>query len=246
MSDVCAVGRATLCALGLAWAAARADCGVPEPSPQQELGGLYAAVEQQSLFADDKVFADALPREDPAHIVRAYEAEQPATREELAAFVQAHFTLPSPGPATPEGGAQGRRGPLEPLLAHIDRLWPLLTRRTPVAPRFSSLIAVPEPYVVPGGRFREMYYWDSYFTMLGLRQSGRSDLVEHMVADFAYLIDDYGHIPNGTRTYYVSRSQPPFFYAMVGLLGDDPAAADARYLRELRREHAFWMDGEKG
>jgi len=87
------------------------------------------------------------------------------------------------------------------------------------------------PYVVPGGRFREMYYWDSYFTMLGLMQSGRPELAEDMVRDFAYLIDTFGHVPNGARTYYLSRSQPPFYFEMVGLLSAaDPPAAFGRYL----------------
>ncbi len=98
--------------------------------------------------------------------------------------------------------------------------------------------------MVPGGRFRELYYWDSYFTMLGLAQSGRRDLVQDMIGDFAALIDRYGHIPNGTRTYYLGRSQPPFFFEMVALLEPaDPAAAWARYLPQLRREYAFWMAG---
>jgi alpha,alpha-trehalase len=108
------------------------------------------------------------------------------------------------------------------------------------------MLALPQPYVVPGGRFREMYYWDSYFTMLGLAESGRRDLVESMVSDFAYLIDTYGHVPNGTRSYYLSRSQPPFFFEMVGLLDDDQAGAFARYLPQLRREYAFWMEGSRG
>ena len=68
-----------------------------------------------------------------------------------------------------------------------------------------------------------------------------------MVRDFAYLIDTYGHVPNGTRSYYLSRSQPPFFFAMVGLLSpEDPAAAYARYLPQLRREYGFWMQGQAG
>ena len=71
---------------------------------------------------------------------------------------------------------------------HIDRLWDTLTRSTATAPRYSSLLPLPHPYVVPGGRFREIYYWDSYFTMLGLQESGRQDLVADMVRDFAYLI----------------------------------------------------------
>jgi alpha,alpha-trehalase len=99
---------------------------------------------------------------------------------------------------------------------------------------------------VPGGRFREIYYWDSYFTMLGLAESGRQDLLTDMVENFAFLLDTYGHIPNGARTYYLSRSQPPFFFAMVGLLSkEDPAAAYARYLPQLKREYEFWMEGAK-
>jgi len=106
---------------------------------------------------------------------------------------------------------------------------------------------LPQPFVVPGGRFREIYYWDSYFTMLGLEQSGRQDLVADMIRDFAYLIDTYGHVPNGARTYYLSRSQPPFFFEMVGLLSrTDPARAYARYLPELKREYEFWMEGAQG
>ena len=121
-----------------------------------------------------------------------------------------------------------------------------LTRST-TAPPYSSLLPLPRPYVVPGGRFREIYYWDSYFTMLGLEESGRQDLVDDMVRDFAYLIDTYGHVPNGTRTYYLSRSQPPFFFEMVGLLS---ATIRRRVLRAIcrssRREYAFWMQGAEG
>jgi alpha,alpha-trehalase len=68
-----------------------------------------------------------------------------------------------------------------------------------------------------------------------------------MVAAFAYMVDTYGHIPNGARTYYLSRSQPPFFSSMVGLLAqNDAASAYARYLPQLEREYAFWMEGAQG
>ena len=134
-----------------------------------------------------------------------------------------------------------------PLRQHIDALWPVLTRETPTVPPYSSLLPLPRAYVVPGGRFRELYYWDSYFTMLGLAESGRADLLKDMVQNFAALIDAYGHIPNGTRSYYLTRSQPPFFFAMVGLLApDDPAAAYARYLPQLKTEYGFWMEGAEG
>jgi alpha,alpha-trehalase len=194
----------------------------PAAAPPQVLfKNLFVAVQTEQVFPDSKTFADAVPKSAPAEILSRFDAAKPASREALQAFVAANFELP----AQVNGTARPSQEHVS-ITRHIDLLWDQLTRRTTTAPPYSSLLPLPEPYVVPGGRFREMYYWDSYFTMLGLAESGRHDLVEHMVRDFASLIDAYGHVPNGTRSYYLSRSQPPFFYAMVGLLNnEDPAAA---------------------
>src|SRR5690606_38216592 len=100
---------------------------------------------------------------------------------------------------------------------HIRALWPVLTRAADSAHAYGTLIPLPNAYVVPGGRFREVYYWDSYFTMLGLVAHGRTDLVRSMLDNFALLVRTVGHVPNGNRTYYLSRSQPPYLAAMVGL-----------------------------
>lgn len=98
--------------------------------------------------------------------------------------------------------------------------------------------------MVPGGRFREIYYWDSYFTMLGLAESNHWDKVSDMVANFAYEIDSWGHIPNGNRTYYLSRSQPPFFAFMVELLAQhDGNDALKKYLPQMLKEYSYWMEG---
>ena len=131
------------------------------------------------------------------------------------------------------------------MAEHIRALWPVLTRPPLDPPAGSTALALPRPYVVPGGRFREMYYWDSYFTMLGLKADGRQDLVDDMVADFVSLVERYGHVPNGTRTYYLSRSQPPFLYAMMALSRPRDAAERARRLAALRREHAFFTSPER-
>ena len=97
--------------------------------------------------------------------------------------------------------------------------------------------------LVPGGRFREVYYWDSYFTMLGFGPS-QAALKRNMVNNFAHQLRTYGHIPNGNRTYYLSRSQPPYFAAMVGLYARATDTTQAlRYLEAMEREHAFWMAG---
>jgi alpha,alpha-trehalase len=210
-------------------------------SPEDLFGDLFAAVQTEAIYGDGKTFVDAVPRAAPAEILDEYHTARPGTPDALKHFVADHFVLPAQAtsaPSPPEKVA---------IVTHIDRLWDELTRRTPEAPPYSSALPLPHPYVVPGGRFREMYYWDSYFTMLGLAESGREDLLTDMVQDFAYLIDTYGHIPNGTRTYYLSRSQPPFFFAMVGLLGKgDPTRAYAQYLPQLKHEYEFWMEGAQG
>src|ERR1700693_4351900 len=214
----------------------------PEPDPPEVLfGHLFVAVQTAAVFDDGKAFADATPNAAPDRILADYHAAHPESPQALKEFVDAHFTLPAQALAPPSEPMQ------VPIETRIDRLWNALTRHSSSAAPFSSLLPLPQPYVVPGGRFREIYYWDSYFTMLGLAESGRQDLVHDMVRDFAYMIDTYGHVPNGARTYYLSRSQPPFFFEMVGLLSaDDPAAAFGRYLPQLRREYAFWMRGASG
>jgi alpha,alpha-trehalase len=210
-------------------------------SPQVLFKDLFVAVQSQALYDDGKTFVDAVPKASPGEILSQYHHARPGTPEALRQFVAAHFDLPNQAASVPS--------PPEKIsiTTHIDQLWDQLTRKTPVAPRYSSALPLPHPYVVPGGRFREIYYWDSYFTMLGLAESGRQDLLTDMVRNFAFLLDTYGHIPNGARTYYLSRSQPPYFFAMVGLLSkEDPAAAHAQYLPQLKREYEFWMEGAAG
>jgi alpha,alpha-trehalase len=209
--------------------------------PQVLFKDLFVAVQSEAIYPDGKVFPDAVPNAAPAEILAQYHALQPDSPAALKRFVDSHFSLPGAADSAPSFPKD------VPIVAHIDGLWNPLTRTTTSAPRYSSLLALPKAYVVPGGRFREIYYWDSYFTMLGLIESGRRDLAADMVSDFAYLIDAYGHIPNGTRTYYLSRSQPPFFFEMVGLLSSgDEGREFARYLPQLKHEYAFWMQGARG
>ena len=209
------------------------------PTPAQLFGPLFVQVQMDALFPDGKAFPDAVPKEAPLVILSRYRAAKPRSHAALLRFVTSTFSLPTQASTPP---AHRDRS----LEAHIARLWPLLTRQPAVPPAYSSLLYVPKPYVVPGGRFREFYYWDSYFTMLGLIPDGHLDTARDLVDDFSYMLSEYGHIPNGARTYYLSRSQPPMYYLMVGLLSPDPAQAWASHLRELEREYAYWMQGSTG
>jgi alpha,alpha-trehalase len=206
--------------------------------PSRALGQLFHDVQLSGIFSDSKTFVDARPLIAPAEIVARYMAARGAPGFGLRAFVEQHFELPRPV------GEGFRSDTTRTMGEHIRALWPVLTRSADRADPRSSLIPLPHPYVVPGGRFREIYYWDSYFTMLGLVESGRLDLVKSMLDNFAHLIRTVGHIPNGNRTYYLSRSQPPYFAAMVGLYAAATDTARALvYLDAMEAEHAFWMDG---
>jgi alpha,alpha-trehalase len=219
-------------------AAASATAVTPEP-PSIAFGPLYRDVELAHLYPDSKTFADMNPDAPPAQIVAAYARARATPGFSLAAFVRQHFTLPAPA------GKPYVSDPEQNVVAHIDTLWNVLRRNpAPPASPWSSLLPLPAPYIVPGGRFDEIYYWDSYFIMLGLEQSGQHALVDDMLKNFASLIDRYGHIPNGNRSYYLSRSQPPFFAQMVALAAhQDGAQTYLRALPELQREYAYWMAG---
>lgn len=206
----------------------------PQP-PDVRLGPLYHAVQSAKFFPDQKTFADAVPKYSPSSILADWQMQKSQRNFDLRHFVDSNFILPADGEkyVPPQG---------QSLREHINGLWPVLTRITDKVNQYDSLLPLPKPYVVPGGRFREVYYWDSYFTMLGLAESGHWDRVQDMVDNFAAELDKYGHIPNGNRSYYLSRSQPPFFSLMVDLLakhgGDE---VYVKYQPQLQKEWEYWM-----
>ncbi|WP_105623879.1 alpha,alpha-trehalase [Cronobacter malonaticus] len=224
-------------------ASAEEASGAERPAPQspdQLLGPLFTDVQSAKLFPDQKTFADAVPNSDPLMILADYRMQRNQSGFDLRHFVELNFTLPQKGEAyVPPAG--------QSLREHIDGLWPVLTRSTDSASKWDSLLPLPKPYVVPGGRFREVYYWDTYFTMLGLAESNHWDKVQDMVDNFAHEIDAWGHIPNGNRSYYLSRSQPPFFAFMVELLATHEGGDETlkKYLPQLQKEYAYWMEGSE-
>ncbi|WP_162428595.1 alpha,alpha-trehalase TreF [Pontibacter pudoricolor] len=204
--------------------------------PAQDLGKLFEQVQVQRVFPDSKTFPDCVPLSDPKHILQAYEQQKQQPGFELKAFVLQHFRLPQ------QPDTSFTTNELHTIVEHIERLWTELTRQP--GDNSGSLIVLPHAYVVPGGRFREIYYWDSFFTMLGLQASGRTELIQSMVDNFTHLIQTIGHIPNGNRTYYLSRSQPPFYALMLRVLAQQKGRnVLLNYSSALTKEYAFWMDG---
>ncbi|MGZ3852660.1 MAG: alpha,alpha-trehalase TreF [Flavisolibacter sp.] len=205
------------------------------PTPDILWGQLFKDVQLSHALGDNKTFVDCLPKYEPSVILKKYAEQKNKSGFDLKSFVTENFIVPSPPNVKVTPGLS--------LKDHLAELWNVLSRKKDSVRKWSSLLPLPDSYIVPGGRFREIYYWDSYFTMQGLAVSGRYDLIEDMVDNFAYLIMHYGHIPNGNRNYYLGRSQPPYFALMVQLLQEHSGNAYRKFFPAMEKEYAFWMTG---
>lgn len=130
----------------------------------------------------------------------------------------------------------------------LNKIWKTLGRKmkshVQQNPDLYSIIWVPNPVIVPGGRFREFYYWDTYWIVQGLLLSDMHDTVRGILENFLYIVDTYGHIPNGGRIYYLARSQPPLMIPMIKLYWE--YTHDKEFIRNnihtMEKEFQFWMD----
>lgn len=205
-------------------------------SPDEVLGELFEAVQQSHLYGDGKVFVDLIPKRKLRQIREDYSMAKHDPNFDLREFVNRHFyrlhNTTEPYHANEEHSID----------EHISALWRVLTKYN--RRNRGSLLAVPYPYVVPGGRFQEQFYWDSYFIMLGLAADKKWRLLEGMIKNYTFLMRRYGYIPTANRTYLLSRSQPPFLSHMIRLLAKHNGKYTlVEYLPYLLLEHRFWMKG---
>lgn len=199
-------------------------------------GPLFEDVQLQRIFPDGKTFVDCKPKMPAAIINEKYAAEKTKDGFSLKEFVNQYFEMPVPHSSGYSSDTQ------KSAEENIEQLWEVLTRNPDK--ESGTLIPLPYSYIVPGGRFGEIYYWDSYFTLLGLKASGKDAMIENMVKNFSYLIENLGYIPNGNRSYFIGRSQPPFYSLMVKLLSEVKGPAILiTYLPQLEKEYQFWMNG---
>lgn len=208
-------------------------------SPDELLGELFQDVQLKRVHADGMTFVDQVPAGRLRSILKAYEQQRENPNFNLHDFVAKYFndyltTQKQDYHSNPENTIE----------QHINELWDVLTRTAYT--NSGSLIALPYPYIVPGGRFGAQFYWDSYFTMQGLAAANRWDLIEGMIKNYAFMIRKLGYIPTANRTYLLSRSQPPFFAHMVQLLAQERGKLTlVKYLPYLLTEYHFWMKGTK-
>ncbi|WP_411030770.1 alpha,alpha-trehalase TreF [Spongiimicrobium sp. 3-5] len=198
---------------------------------------LFKDIQLNAVFKDSKTLVDLVPKLSYEELVVLYEEEKNKAGFDLNTFVEANFSDKSM--ATLSFATDTTKTMYE----HISSIWSKLTRGPDAVIPYSSRISLPHKYVVPGGRFQEIYYWDSYFTLEGLLVDNQEELARNMVDNFSFLIDSVGFIPNGTRDYFLTRSQPPFYAPMVAALARKDEKVLLNYLPQMVKEYEFWMAG---
>lgn len=111
-------------------------------------------------------------------------------------------------------------------IEYIDKFWNELIKKSPPYTK-NELFYLPNPYAVPGGIFQQLFYWDSYFIILGLKISKSNELIKGIVENFLYEMKTFGIIPNSSEIAHLSRSQPPFLTSMIEEVWD----GDKEWLR---------------
>ena len=140
----------------------------------------------------------------------------------------------------------------DPPTGNIGNVWNFIIRHWDDTIRFSpedsgTLIGLPYPYTIPSRKdiFQEIYYWDTYFTSLGLIGTGRTEQALNNARDLLALAERFGFVPNGNRTFYLKRSQLAYLGPLVGIVG--AALSDAAFCKQaapiLEREYNFWAVG---
>ena len=211
-----------------------------DKSPDELYGELFHEVQRTGVYSDGKTFVDMVPRKRARELKKEYILESKDPDFNLNEFVNRHFYTYSPRrhkEYTPHTSTTARE--------HVTHLWPGLERRN--RKTRGSLLPLPYPYIVPGGRFEEQFYWDTYFIMLGLAADNEWSKISGMMKNYAFMLRKFGMIPTANRTYFLSRSQPPFFAYMVRLLASHKGRTRtyAEYLPSMLTEYRFWTKGRK-
>ncbi|CAK9819937.1 unnamed protein product [Anthophora plagiata] len=243
--------------------AEKASFAKPPPCPSDVYchGELLHTIQMASIYKDSKTFVDMKMKHPPNETLLLFRefmerVDHMPTRHQIEQFVNDTFD--------PEGSEFEEWDPedwishphfldkildddLRKFAADLNRIWKMLGRKIKEDVRIHedqySIIYVPNPVIVPGGRFREFYYWDSYWIIKGLLLSEMYVTAKGMLSNFVSIVDKIGFIPNGGRIYYTMRSHPPLLIPMVDVYVQ--ATNDYHWLEEnlylLEKEFDFWM-----
>lgn len=224
-------------------------------------GELLHLVQTAKIFNDSKTFVDMAMRHPVNKTLENFDVfmrktDQKPTSTEIEAFVHDNFQMigemedyiPRDWRPEPKIVKEIDDPKIRQFLVKLIAIWPQLARKVSQhvfeTPEKFSLIPVRKAFIIPGGRFKEFYYWDSYWILKGLLLSDMKETAKGIIDNFIFMVSTYGFIPNGGRIYYLNRSQPP----VLTLMMKDYVkyTNDFTYLRQniefLEMELQFWLN----
>lgn len=197
-------------------------------------GTLLMAVNFHELYNDSKTFVDMPMKHDPEYVLEKFNVEfgnvtiENIDKALLKAFVDDHFSpagsemlpcTPSDWHPQPSKLMAIADPQLREWALKLNAIWLSLCRKIdPAIESYSSrysLLYLPHIFIMPGGRFREFYYWDAYWIVKGLIACEMYDTTKAMIENLGSIVERYGFVPNGGRVYYLQRSQPPLLAGML-------------------------------
>lgn len=222
-------------------------------------GELLETIQLSNIYPDSKTFVDLVQRNDPDVTLKKFEdlmerTNRKPTNDELRVFISDAFInqteleewIPPDWIKYPPILSRIQDPKFKIFAKNLNDLWKILARKikpeVSLHPNRHSLIPVENGFIIPGGRFKEFYYWDSYWIIKGLLLSNMYNTAKGMIKNFVSFVDNYGFIPNGGRVYYLMRSQPPLLTYMVQTYVD--VTQDYKFVEEilpsLDREFEYW------
>ncbi|XP_068914433.1 trehalase-like isoform X3 [Tenebrio molitor] len=226
-------------------------------------GNLLHTIQMARIFNDSKTFVDMRMLNDEQTTLVNFDklmndTDQNPSQDDIKKFFDDNFKegdefenwVPSDFTDTPKLLSRITDKSVREFAQDLVNIWPKLARKIKQevldSPELYTLLPVENGFIIPGGRFREFYYWDSYWIIKGLLLSDMHETVRGMLDNFLSIVDKYGFLPNGARIYYLNRSQPPLLNAMVSLYIS--ATNDTAWLEKniqiLDRELRFWLDNK--
>ncbi|KAM3147326.1 hypothetical protein pb186bvf_000577 [Paramecium bursaria] len=180
-------------------------------------GEILNAIQTMSIYKDSKTFVDMPMKYELQQVLVNWKSVNPKDKQQVVDFIEVNFnpagsdsvfSVPSDWKQNPKFIDNISELKLKTWAQEINKLWLGLSKRFTYDESKSSYISCPHPFFVPGGRFREFYYWDTLWVVEGLLGSEMVDSAIKMQQNFLHLIETIGYIPNGARIYYKGRSQP--------------------------------------
>lgn len=229
-------------------------------SPIYCQGDLLDTIQQAKIFNDSKTFVDMAMINTVNETLRLFhtmmaETDDTPTPQHIRAFISKNFksigemedVVPPDFKAEPKLIKEISDPVVRDFAKNVVAIWPSLTRQVSHQviehPEIFSLIPIPHRFIIPGGRFKEYYYWDTYWIVKGLLLSDMLETARGMVENLLSMVERYGFVPNGGRIYYLNRSQPPLLTLMVS--DYIKYTNDFEFLRNniktLEKELQFWL-----